>query len=139
MMFLYFNKSDEEMFCILDQRVREENDRADRLDPAFEPCIFIQKELWLLPILYAVIQLIVSAVPFLMSLKINNSDIQCPSKYICCFPNPNPQHHVDTNLINIFTEISELIFPISCEVSHLQVPILVFLSQIQEQMYIKSF
>ena len=31
MMFLYFNKSDEEMFCILEQRVREENDGADRL------------------------------------------------------------------------------------------------------------
>ena len=31
MMFLYFNKSDEEMFCILEQRVREENDKADRL------------------------------------------------------------------------------------------------------------
>ena len=30
-MFLYFNKSDEEVFCILEQRVREENDRADRL------------------------------------------------------------------------------------------------------------
>lgn len=72
MMFLYFNKSGEEMFWILEQRVREENDRADRL--AFCSLRFYLEGIVLLPSLHAVIQLIVSAMPFLMSLKIN-SDI----------------------------------------------------------------
>lgn len=73
MMFLCFNKSGEEMFWILEQRVREENDRADRL--AFCSLHFYLEGIVLLPSLHAVIQLIVSAMPFLMSLKINNSDI----------------------------------------------------------------
>ena len=71
MMFLYFNKSDEEMFCILEQRVREENDGADRL--AFWFFFFYLEGI--VASTNAVIQLVVSAVPFLMSLKINNSDI----------------------------------------------------------------